>query len=43
VLCGFTFRLQRGRQRFTPISPGPRKPPASTWSAHSPWDTEKRA
>jgi hypothetical protein len=43
VLCGFTFRLQRGRQRCTPISPGPRKPPASTWSAHSPWDTEKRA
>jgi hypothetical protein len=43
VLRGFTFRLQRGRQRFTPISPGPRKPPASTWSASSPWDTEKRA
>jgi recombination protein RecA len=43
VLRGFTFRLQRGRQRFTPISPGPRKPPASTWSANSPWDTEKRA
>jgi recombination protein RecA len=41
VLSGFTFRLQRGRQRFTPI--GPRKPPASTWSANSPWDTEKRA
>ena len=44
VLRGFTFRLQRGRQRFTPIShTGPRKPPASTWSANSPWDTEKRA
>ena len=43
VLRGFTFRLQGGRQRFTTISPGPRKPPASTWSAHSPWDTEKRA
>ena len=43
VLRGFTFRLQRGRQRFTPISPGPRKPPASTWSANGPWDTEKRA
>jgi hypothetical protein len=43
VLRGFTFRLQRGRQRFTSISDGARKPPASTWSASSPWDTEKRA
>jgi hypothetical protein len=43
LLRGFTFRLQRGRQRFTAISAGARKPPASTWSAHSPWDTEKRA
>jgi recombination protein RecA len=43
VLRGFTFRLQRERQRFTPISPGSRKPPASTWSANSPWDMEKRA
>jgi hypothetical protein len=43
VLRGFTFRLQRGRQRFTSISAGARKPPASTWSAGSPWDTEKRA
>jgi hypothetical protein len=43
VLRGFTFRLQRGRQRFTPISACVRKPPASTWSAGSPWDSEKRA
>jgi hypothetical protein len=43
VLRGFTFRLQRERQRFTPTSPGSRKPPASTWSANSPWDMEKRA
>jgi hypothetical protein len=43
VLRGFTFRLQRGRQRFTPINSGTRKPPASTWSANSPWDKEKRA
>jgi recombination protein RecA len=43
VLRGFTFRLQRGRQRFTSISASARKPPASTWSAGSPWDTEKRA
>ncbi len=43
VLRGFTFRLQRGRQRFTPISPGPRKPPAPHGQLSSPWDTEKRA
>ncbi|HEY1895600.1 MAG TPA: ATPase domain-containing protein [Terracidiphilus sp.] len=43
VLRGFTFRLLRGRQRFTSISPAPRRPPVSTWSAHSTWDTEKRA
>jgi hypothetical protein len=43
VLRGFRFSLQRGRQRFTSISPSPRKPPASTWCASSPWDTEKRA
>jgi len=49
VLSGFTFRLQRGRQRFSAINAGPRKPPASTWtagsawSATSAWDAEKRA
>ena len=43
VLRGFTFRLQRGRQRFTSATVGAPKPPASTWSAVSPWDTEKRA
>jgi hypothetical protein len=43
VLRGFTFKLQRGRQRFSPINSGTRKPPASTWSASSTWDTEKRA
>jgi len=42
VLRGFTFKLQRGRQRFTPINTGARKPPASTWSAGSAWDAEKR-
>lgn len=50
VLTGFTFALQRGRQRFGAESqqtaPGlvsRRKPPASTWSAASPWEAEKRA
>jgi hypothetical protein len=43
VLRGFTFKLQRGRQRFSPISAGVRKPPVSTWSAGSAWDAEKRA
>jgi hypothetical protein len=38
VLRGFTFKLQRGRQRFSAINSGARKPPASTWSAGSPWD-----
>jgi hypothetical protein len=48
VLRGFTFKLQRGRQRFTSINSGTRKPPASTWSAGSAWsatsawDVEKR-
>jgi len=43
ALRGFTFKLQRGRQRFTAINPGARKPPVSTWSAGSAWDAEKRA
>ncbi len=38
VLRGFTFKLQRGRQRFSSISSGMRKPPASTWTAGSAWD-----
>jgi hypothetical protein len=47
VLRGFTYEIQRGRQRFAPgssaIAKGMRKPPASTWSAGPAWDTEKRA
>jgi recombination protein RecA len=49
VLRGFTFKLQRGRQRFSFINSGTRKPPVSTWSAGSAWsgtgtgDAEKRA
>jgi hypothetical protein len=43
VLRGFTFKLQRGRQRFSSISTGMRKPPVSTWTAGSAWDAEERA
>ena len=38
VLRGFTFKLQRGRQRFSSFHSGMRKPPASTWTAGSAWD-----
>ena len=38
VLRGFTYKLQRGRQRFSPISMGARKPPVSTWSAGASWE-----
>ncbi len=40
VLRGFTYKLHRGRQRFSPSSIGARKPPVSTWSAGARWDTE---
>ncbi len=43
VLRGFTYELRRGRQRFTPAMAGARKPPASTWSAGTAWEAEKRA
>jgi hypothetical protein len=43
VLSGFSFEVRRGRQRFTPTAIGARKPPASTWSAISAWETEERA
>jgi hypothetical protein len=43
VLRGFTYELRRGRQRFTPGTMNGRKPPASAWSATSPWEAEKRA
>jgi hypothetical protein len=42
VLRGFTFKLQRGRQRLSPMGGGGRKPPVSTWSAGCAWDAEKR-
>jgi hypothetical protein len=39
VLRGFTFKLQRDRQRFSAVRPAMRKPPVSTWSAKSAWDS----
>jgi len=41
VLRGFTYKLESGRQRFSSISMGARKPPVSTWSAGAHWDTER--
>lgn len=43
VLHGFTYQISRGRQRFAPGLLSIRKPPASTWSSTSAWNTEKRA
>lgn len=43
VLCGFTYNVQRGRQRFAPSVISTRKPPVSTWSSISAWEMEKRA
>jgi hypothetical protein len=33
VLTGCTYEVRSGRQRFSPILAGQRKPPASTWTA----------
>ena len=33
VLCGSTYQVRSGRQRFPASIAGPRKPPVSTWSA----------
>ena len=43
VLSGFTFALRRERQRSSAGIASQRKPPASSWSAHPAWQTEKRA
>ena len=42
VLRDRTFKVRQGRQRFTPVVNGVRKPPASTWSANAAWQVEKR-
>lgn len=43
VLCGFSYQVQRRRERFASFSPGARKPPLSTWSAQSAWERGVRA
>jgi hypothetical protein len=43
VLSGYSYQVRSGRQRFTPSIAGPRKPPASTWSATCAWESEDRA
>jgi hypothetical protein len=43
VLRGFTYVVERGRERFSPIASITRKPPASTWSACAPWKAERGA
>jgi hypothetical protein len=43
VWRGCMFAARRGRQRFTPQLASARKPPASTWSATSAWETRRRA
>jgi hypothetical protein len=43
VLRGFSAKVRRGRERFTAIEIGPKKPPASTWSADAQWHMEKHA
>lgn len=41
VLNGCTCSVQRGRERFAPVTSIARKPPASSWSAHAQWSAER--
>ena len=43
VIRGFGYSVQRGRERFSPLTSITRKPPASTWSSQAAWDLERRA
>jgi hypothetical protein len=43
VIRRFIYKVHRHRERFTSITSIDRKPPASIWSAHAMWNTEKRA
>jgi len=43
LLRGFTYTVQRGRERFTPVTSISRKPPHSTWSAHAQWIGDRGA
>jgi hypothetical protein len=42
VLNGFTYEVRSGRQRQSASIAGPRKPPASTWTATSQWERKNR-
>lgn len=42
VLRGFTAHMRRGRERFAPVEIGTRKPPASTWTAGTQWESAAR-
>lgn len=41
VLRGFTYSIQRGRERYASLGQGARKPPASTWHAGAAWAAER--
>jgi hypothetical protein len=47
VIHNFSYNVHRQRERFSPITSPitsiDRKPPASTWTAQTAWDAEKRA
>lgn len=43
VIGDFCYKVQRKRERFSPITSIDRKPPASTWTAQTAWEAEKRA
>jgi hypothetical protein len=43
VIRGIEYTVQCGREQFTPVEIGTRKPPASSWVAHAAWEAEKRA
>lgn len=43
VLRGLEYAIGRGRERFSPVEIGTRKPPVSTWTARAAWEAEKRA
>jgi len=43
VIRCFSYRAQRGRVRFSPLTNVSRKPPDSTWSSQAAWNPEKRA
>jgi len=42
VLSGFSYQVSKGRQRQPAAISGPRKPPASTWTASAAWERENR-